>query len=305
MNKLPIIAGSLLFSSLLAFSATKENLPTPTHGDISYGKDPKQKIDIWLAKSDAPTPLVVYIHGGGWTGGDKDAISKDYLTPLLDRGISVASINYRLSKTNPLPVPVHDAARALQFVRSKASEWNLDKERVALMGNSAGGCTSLWIAFHDDLANEKSEDPVERESTRVCAVFSRNGQTSIDPKWITEHIGVKGAEHSMICSAVGEASLTAVLKNYETHEVLYTEFSPLTHLTPDDPPYYGLYAGHNEVPAISLGAGIHHRVFGIKLKEKSDAIGHSGCLSTKRNRTSLSEIDFITKILLGKNSDEK
>ena len=92
-------------------------------------------------------------------------------------GISVAAINYRFilqameHKVEP-PVKgcLHDAARALQTLRSKAKEWNLDPKRVGATGGSAGACTSLWLALHDDLADPKSSDPIARQSSRLtCA----------------------------------------------------------------------------------------------------------------------------------------
>ena len=102
-------------------------------------------------------------------GGDKKTNPRAF----LDKGISVAAINYRYTQNGvedkvepPVKAPLGDAARALQFVRSKAAEWNLDKQRIGATGGSAGACTSLWLAFHDDMADPKSDDPVARESTR-------------------------------------------------------------------------------------------------------------------------------------------
>ena len=86
--------------------------------------------------------------------------------PFLDKGISVVAINYRYVKNGvedkvepPVKAPLEDAARALQFVRSKAAEWNIDKKRIGATGGSAGGCSSLWLAFHDDMADPKSKRP--------------------------------------------------------------------------------------------------------------------------------------------------
>ena len=73
----------------------------------------------------------------------------------------------------PVEWPLHDAARALQFVRSKAGEWNIDKQRIGASGASAGACSSLWLAFHPDMADPNSSDPVTRESTRLwCAAVT-------------------------------------------------------------------------------------------------------------------------------------
>src|SRR5918996_937532 len=91
--------------------------------------------------------------------------------------------------TPPVKACLHDAARALQTIRSKAKEWNLDPKRVGATGGSAGACTSLWLAFHDDLADPKSDDPVARQSSRLTCAAVLGAQVSYDPRWIKEKIG--------------------------------------------------------------------------------------------------------------------
>jgi acetyl esterase/lipase len=216
--------------------------------------------------------VLVYIHGGGWTGGDKKQ-SAAAVQPYLAKGISYAAINYRLSTQAPLPAPVHDAARGIQFLRSKAGEWNIDKSRIALTGGSAGACTSMWILLHDDLADAKADDPVKRESTRVTAAAVSAGQVSIDPKVIEEWLGPNVLKHRMINLAVGEPTIEGALKNYDKHKGLYVEFSPYNHLSKDDPPLLMTYANNMKLPSESAGHGIHHPVYGVKMKEKADKLG--------------------------------
>ncbi|MCB1237357.1 MAG: alpha/beta hydrolase fold domain-containing protein, partial [Verrucomicrobiae bacterium] len=174
---------------------------------------------------------------------------------------------------NPLPAPVHDAARALQFLRSKAAEWNLRKDRVALTGGSAGACTSMWLLFHDDLADPKAEDPVLRESTRVTAAACAGGQTSIDPKVIVPWLGPNVLKHLMIANAVGEPDADTALANYEKHAADYREFSSHNHVNAGDPPLFMSYGGDMTLPSKDAGHGIHHPVYGVKMKEKCDAAG--------------------------------
>ncbi len=245
----------------------------PTHADVSYGPDPANVLDFWQAQGEGPHPLLVYIHGGGWTGGDKkQAVAR--FQPFLDKGISYAAINYRLSTKAPLPAPVHDAARAIQFIRSKAKEWNINPDRIALTGGSAGACTSMWLLLHDDLADPKSQDPVARESTRVCAAAVMSGQTSIDPKVIEGWLGPNVLKHRMINLAVGEPTIESALRNYEQHHKLYVEFSPYNHVDKNDPPLLMTYGSNMKLPSENAGHGIHHPVYGVKLKEKSDSVGH-------------------------------
>ena len=125
---------------------------------------------------------MVYIHGGGFVSGDKARIRTDrIIQQCLDAGVSFAAINYRfLSESAPLPDVLRDCARAIQFIRAQAEAWNVDKTKLAAYGSSAGAGTSLWLAFHDDLADPQSPDPVLRESTRLVCAGSMQGQFSYD-----------------------------------------------------------------------------------------------------------------------------
>jgi acetyl esterase/lipase len=162
--------------------------------EVAYGPHERQVLDFWKADSNRPTPLVFVIHGGGWQGGDKSRVVRFVnVEELLAAGISVVSINYRyVSQAGaagikpPVQAPLHDAARALQFVRSKAAEWNLDKARIGATGGSAGACSSLWLALHGDLADPNSSDSVARESTRLWCAAVIGAQTTLDPQQMKE-----------------------------------------------------------------------------------------------------------------------
>ena len=161
-------------------AAAKSSLPTPTHPEVSYGPHERNMLDLWLAKSEKPTPLVVFIHGGGFVGGDKSQASPEVLRRCLDAGVSFMAINYRFRKHAPIQDILRDAARAIQFVRLNAARYNLDPKRIASYGGSAGAGTSLWLAVHDDLADPKSDDPVLRQSSRIVAAGCINGQATYD-----------------------------------------------------------------------------------------------------------------------------
>ncbi len=264
---------TFLIASTTLLAAEDAKPPAPTFADVSYGPHARNVLDFWKAEGEGPRPLLVYIHGGGWIGGDK---KQDYerFRPFLEKGISYAAINYRLTGEASLPAPVHDAARAIQFIRSKAAEWNIDSKRIALTGGSAGACTSMWILLHDDLADPAASDPVLRESTRVCAAAVSAGQTSIDPKVIEPWLGPNVLKHNMINMAVGEPTIDGALKNYDKYRELYVEFSPYNHLDKSDPPLLMTYTNNMKLPSENAGHGIHHPVYGVKMKEKADQCGH-------------------------------
>jgi acetyl esterase len=155
----------------------KPKVPQPTFENVKYGPHERNVLDFWQAKSEQPTPVLVSIHGGGFVTGNK-SVGPFILKDCLESGISVAAINYRYSTQAIAPATFQDGARAVQFLRSKAKDWNIDMIRFAATGGSAGAGISLWLGFHKDMADPKSDDPVLRQSTRLTCMFVFEGQTS-------------------------------------------------------------------------------------------------------------------------------
>ena len=274
-RNLAVLLGAALVLS--AFDAhaqagrAKNSKPTPDLGNVKYGPHERNVLDLWKAKSDQPTPLVVFIHGGGFRGGSKEALPGPFLRRCLDSGISVMAINYRLSPEVHFPAHYTDCARAIQFARSRAKEWNLDPKRVGASGGSAGAGTSLWLGFHDDLADAKNPDPVLRESTRLTCMAVQGAQSTYDPRVIKEWVGEAAAKHPALQGFYGLKD--DELDSERAHK-LYEAASPINYLTRDDPPVMLVY-GESDAPLPAdapAGAGIHHPNFGKKLKEKMDAL---------------------------------
>src|SRR5262245_43839593 len=261
--------------------------PTPTVADYAYAKDhERQKFDFWQAKSDKPTPVVLLIHGGGWVNGDKTGYGASMIDPFLKEGVSVAAINYRFiaqameQKVEP-PVKgcLHDAARALQTIRSKAKEWNIDPKRVGSTGGSAGACTSLWLALHNDLADPKSSDPVARESSRLTCAAVNGAQTSLDPKELREWIpnAVYGG-HAFGFAQQGRSraqEFELLIANREKVLPWIKEYSPIELVTSDDPPIYLDYPNQRTPPKVGQKETdpTHSAMYGVKLAEKLQSAG--------------------------------
>jgi len=164
LGRVVLASVAMLVVSAPLCSGQDKAKPAPTYQDVAYGTHERNVLDFWRAESATPTPQVVYIHGGGFTGGNKNSLNANTLRELLAAGISVAAIHYRLISHGPLPAAHFDSRRALQFLRSKAKEWNIDKTRVGAFGGSAGAQICMWLAFHDEMADPKSADPVERRT---------------------------------------------------------------------------------------------------------------------------------------------
>lgn len=270
---------SSLLAGIFAFLGSASNAlwgadsPKPALADVHYGPHERQVLNVWKAETKGPAPVMFFIHGGGWMVGDKE--KPDFLDLCLKSGISVVSINYRFipdataAKVSP-PVewPLHDAARALQFTRSKAKEWNLDSKRVAVVGGSAGGFSSLWLALHADLADPGSADPVARESTRVTCALTFVPQTTLDPKLMREWI----PNNDYGPHAFALPNFEEFLKQREKLLPYIEANSPLSLVTPDDPPIYLFY---DSVPALGQPHKDppHSANWGVKLAEKLKAAG--------------------------------
>jgi acetyl esterase len=171
----------LLFSLLLPFAANA-NLARELLNQ-SYGEHERQIFDLWIPQSDSKTPLVIYIHGGGWSSGSKDEMRnlKSIRQKYNDNGIAIAAINYRFLKHVPLQTIMReDIAGFIQFMRFHSDDYNIDRKLIMPYGISAGGSASLWLATHDDIADPHSTNPILRESSRVFAAGHFNAQVSYD-----------------------------------------------------------------------------------------------------------------------------
>ncbi len=278
------------------------NKPAATHANVKYGDHERHVLDIWIADGAAnqPAPLALYIHGGGFGSGSKEKMKAEELVALLNAGVSVAAINYRYKTTDPLPAAFYDSKQALQFIRSKASEWDIDKDRVAVFGSSAGAQICMWLAYSDEMADPTSTNPIERESTRVTCVSTRGGQTTMEEQFWTNHVAEHGGTYDpqpRLDTYVGDTL-------EEVNEVAIS-LAALTLISSDDPPIYMSYSmtPEEEAPPIgdpsAQGWVVHHVVFGLELEDLADTLGvetHLVYPGTVNDYNS--HVDFMVKKLI-------
>ncbi|HJK95593.1 MAG TPA: carboxylesterase family protein [Polyangiaceae bacterium LLY-WYZ-14_1] len=169
-----------------------EDVDAVFYEGLAYDEFPLTALDILVPADATAAPLVVYIHGGGFTAGSRKGIydgRPEEIRGYLRAGVAFASISYRLlttGDTEGVLKPLNDSRRALQFLRYHAAEIGLDPERVVLQGGSAGAGTGLWLAFRDEMADPSSRDPIDAESTRVLAAAVDETQATYDlEKWQT------------------------------------------------------------------------------------------------------------------------
>jgi acetyl esterase/lipase len=122
-----------------------------TEKTFTYRDDKNQSLslDAYLATATAPTPWVLVVHGGSWAGGDRKQLPQLNMV-LASQAISVFSIDYRLAPQFHWPAPREDVAEAVKFIKDRAKEFNIDPERWAILGRSAGGQIAESYAFHQN-----------------------------------------------------------------------------------------------------------------------------------------------------------
>lgn len=264
--------------------------------DIPYDSKERTQFDIWLPNSSTPTGLVIYVHGGGFSSGDKDFVyavqqggAWDFpadIRSLLQDNIAFATVRYTLlsptGETAGVKKPMSDVRRALQCIRHRASDFNIDKSKIILAGNSAGAGTSLWIAFNDDFADAQNSDPVLKESSRVKGVVARETQSSynIEDRWVNDVFVDYGLTWSEILANetgnIRKIYGVSSVAEYESAAIdaYRAEVDMLALMTVDDP---GIWINNTlrdvahpySAPEISS----HHAFHARELKERADAIG--------------------------------
>lgn len=270
-------------------------LPTPTsppgnpevkiYQDVAYGTDPLQRFDIILPKSGMPTPLIIYIHGGGFVSGDKKIQDTPELQQTIAGKVAYASLNYRLladvDKDGVLK-PMTDSKRALQFIRYHAADFNIDPKRVALMGDSGGAGTSLWIATHDDMAGKG--DAVDAMSTRVLAVAPNNTQSTYDiKKWETVVFAEYKLDLMAAIKALGAEQRFASfygmdsIDQFDTPEIVAyrQEVDMFVHMSADDPPIHVRNPNAATMAPASQNELFHHGNHAKAIKSEGTAAGIS------------------------------
>ena len=261
--------------------------------NISYGHFDKNLFDIFIPDSEEPTSLVIFLHGGGFLGGDKSYFySKQQndtwdfpseIISLLDNNIAVANINYRVLQEiddEGIIKPLSDCKRALQFIRKNATLLNIDKEKIVLYGVSAGAGASLWLNFHNEMAEPSNSDDIFHESTRVVATVALETQASYDlviwaPQIFSEYNitfeELLQLDEGRVRSFYG---INTIEEIYSPEIVAYrTEVDMLGQISNDDPEFWASNIIRPVVLPNTVGLVTHHAYHAKELKEIADIQG--------------------------------
>ena len=168
-----------------AKNGTAFTVDMPTYENLKYGPHMRQSLDVWLPARSAgmKTPVLINIHGGGWSDGDRLGGIASMWPKCRKEGIALVSISYRMVHDArdagikpPVKACLDDAVAAIEYVKAHADAWGLDVGRIGLTGGSAGACSSLYASLQGDCA------------LGIRALLVHSPQTSIDPKEMKEWI---------------------------------------------------------------------------------------------------------------------
>ena len=213
--------------------------------DVAYvpgpGVHPRQKLDLYLPNDPVepwrgPRPLIVYVHGGAWRGGDKRNCPA---LPFIARGYAVASVNYRLSQDATFPAQIEDCKAAVRWLRRNAKAFQIDPERFGAWGESAGGHLVALLGTAGDVKEwdaepetKKGREEEAETSSRVQCVVDWFGPSDLAkmnaqaPPFATlDHDAATSPESLLVGGPVQENKDKAA------------KASPITYVTADDPPF--------------------------------------------------------------------
>jgi acetyl esterase/lipase len=238
MTKSQVILVSItlifILSVAVAQQAAESTSPQAPKGPIVYrdlpyvtGGHEQQKLDLYLPGTEEKLPLIIRIHGGAWFAGSKESENpKDY----LQDGFAVASINYRLSQHAIFPAQIQDCKAAVRYLRANAQKYNLDPNRFAVWGESAGGHLAALLGTTGDV-NEFDVGENITVSSRVQAVVDYFGPT--DFLQMEEHRLPDGMHHNS--PDTPESKLIG--GNIADNPQKVAKANPITYVKKDAPPF--------------------------------------------------------------------
>jgi acetyl esterase/lipase len=211
--------------------------------DVVYGtqNNYQLKLDLWRNNSaKQPVPTVIYIHGGGWIFGDRTGATTQ-LFPYFQRGWNIVNVEYRMAYVSPAPAAVEDCRCALRWVIRNAKQYNLDTTRIILTGHSAGGHLSLTTGMLTPDAGLDIECPGD-EILKVAAIVDWYGPTDVND--LLQGPNKKTYAEEWLGTQANRADVAK-------------RSSPLTYVSPNNPPIIMIHGDEDPVVPYSQSARLH------------------------------------------------
>lgn len=261
--------------------------------DLTYGHADgiALKLDIYYPKTAAgAVPAVVYVHGGGWTQGDKAiGAGTEEIPEMVSRGYLAAAINYRLAPQHKFPAQIEDAKCAIRFLRANASLFGINPERIGVWGGSAGGHLVALLGTTDASAGLEGSGGYPNQSSRVRAVVDMFGPTDL----------------AVLFRAGGGSALEQVFGISDPNSQAVKLACPVTYVSPDDPPFLILHGDKDNVVPLVQSQIFYNRLQAAGVTATLVIVknaGHSftpsgGAISPTRAEITTMVADFFDKYL--------
>ena len=237
--------------------------------DVAYGPEPEHRLDLRLPEGTGPHPLIIWLHGGGFTSGSEDDVAP-LVADQVDRGFAVASVRYRLAPEHPFPAGLADVKLAVRWLKSRSRPYDLDPERFIAWGHSAGGNLAAMVAVSPgELEPRGLPDPVAERSSAVAAFVDEAGPSDLTTWWRQAGtMSLSSTLEYLSCSEIDRCSRHAMRLA-----------SPVTWVDASDPPGYLAYGRFDElVDADRQGLPLYRAL----VAAKGSGAGHWDLVSTGR-----------------------
>ena len=234
--------------------------------DVTYCTvdDVDLKMDLYIPDQRThPTPVAIYVHGGGWKIGDKSlGQGTPDIPELLRRGYLVAAVNYRLAPQYPFPAQIEDVKCAIRALRAHAAMYDLDPNHIGVWGSSAGGHLVSLIGVADASAGWDVGEYLD-QSSQVQAVVDLFGPTDLTTALNT----IKGQYpiREEAGTKLMERLLRSTFETMDTSSPVLKRASPIAYVSPDAPPFLIIHGEHDHVvlPTQSQALYDHLKAAGV------------------------------------------
>ncbi len=253
---LGFLVGALVLAQRRSPAEPKVPEGVTVHRDIAYVTDghERQKLDLYIPDTGENLPLIIWIHGGAWLGGNKERYAP---MEYLKSGYAGASINYRLSQHAIFPAQIEDVKAAVRWIRANAKTYRLDPNRFAAWGSSAGGHLVAMLGTAGDITEFEVGENLE-VSSQVQAVVNYFGPT--DFLQMDTHRLPDGLVHD----APDSPESKLVGGPIQAHEDRVARANPITYISKDDPPILIIHGDQDKLVP-------YHQ--SLLLKEALEAVG--------------------------------
>jgi acetyl esterase/lipase len=233
-------------------------------------------MDVYFPESGGPWPALLYVHGGGWMHGDKSEAGM-FAQLMTSQGYLVVSVNYRLYPPANFPAMIQDVKCAVRSLRANAGQYNLDPSRIGAVGVSAGGHLVALLGTTDQSAGWDVGEYLE-QSSRVQAVISTAGVMDLSQDFPNADI--------------------EAMKRVGFGEYNVAEASPITHVTPDDPPFLLIHGDRDELVPAEQSQLMYDRLVQANVPAELVMVQNAGHSMIAPNGSATPTLGEINQIIL-------